>query len=167
MLFDNKANEIGKALLERNETISVAESVTSGYVQALLSSAVNAEQFYQGGITAYNLGQKCKHLAIEPVAAKKNNCVSEDVAKQMSIGVNKLFLSDYGVSITGYAAPYPEENIQDVFAYFAIGYNDKIIESGRLSSQKDTPELVQIDYAQQVLEKLYNVIKTNLTADNK
>ncbi len=153
MLFDNKANEIGKVLIERNETIAVAESVTSGYLQALLSSALNAEQFYQGGITTYNIGQKCRHLAVEPVSAKKNNCVSEDVAKQMSRGVAKVFLSHFGIGITGYAAPYPEENIKDLFAFF-VTYNDKILLCGKLNSDKNTPELAQIDYAQQVLEKL-------------
>lgn len=156
MLFDNKANEIGKVLIARGETIAVAESVTSGYLQALFSSALNAEQFYQGGITTYNIGQKCRHLAIELVSAKKTNCVSEDVAKQMSIGAAKLFLSHYGIGITGYAAPYPQENIQDIFAFYAIAYKNEILLSGKLTSNKNTPELAQIDYAQQVLEKLNN-----------
>lgn len=89
MLFDNKANEVAKVLIEKNETVAVAESVTSGYLQALISSALNAEQFYQGGITAYNIGQKDRHLSIEPVAAKNCNCVSEEVAKQMEFGNNK------------------------------------------------------------------------------
>lgn len=161
MLFDNKANEIGKILINHNETIAVAESVTSGYLQALLSSAENAEKFYQGGITAYNIGQKCRHLAVEPVLAQKINCVDGEIAKQMSLGVSNMFISQYAIGITGYAAPYPEENIEDIFAFFAIAYNHKIIESGKLFSNKETPELAQIDYAQQVLDKLYQVLQEN------
>lgn len=49
-------NVIRDLLISRRQTISVAESVTSGHLQAALSSADNAMEFYQGGITAYNAG---------------------------------------------------------------------------------------------------------------
>jgi nicotinamide-nucleotide amidase len=127
MLFDNKANTIRSLLAERHETLAVAESVTAGYVQAILSSAEEATFFFQGGITTYNLGQKCKHLQIDPIEALKSNCVSAKVALQMSIGVQKLFMSDYGISITGYAAPLPEKGIHDIFAFVAATYKGEVL----------------------------------------
>ena len=50
-------NFIREALVKREETISVAESVTSGLIQAALSQAIDASKFYQEGITAFNIGQ--------------------------------------------------------------------------------------------------------------
>lgn len=151
MLFDNKANTIRSLLAERHETLAVAESVTAGYVQAILSSAEEATFFFQGGITTYNLGQKCKHLQIDPIEALKSNCVSAKVALQMSIGVQKLFMSDYGIAITGYAAPLPEKDIHDIFAFVAATYKGQVLTLEKITSDKQAAPAVQVDYAEQVL----------------
>lgn len=159
MLFDNKANSIRLLLIERGETLAVAESVTSGYVQAILSSAEEATLFFQGGITAYNLGQKARHLHIDPIEGEKNNCVSEAIAIQMAKGVQQLFSSDYGIAITGYAAPLPEKGITGLFAYMAITYRDRLICSRLLTSEKNAMPAAQIDYAEQVLFQFEQVLQ--------
>lgn len=76
---------IGNILIERQQSIAVAESVTSGHMQAALSTAPDAAKFYQGGITAYNLGQKSRHLHVEPIHATASNCVSDQVAHEMAM----------------------------------------------------------------------------------
>lgn len=59
MLYDEDiVNDIKDLLADRKETLSVAESVTAGHLQAAFSSALEATKFFQGGITAYNAGQK-------------------------------------------------------------------------------------------------------------
>ena len=121
MLYNYRVIENIKAILIAEKlTLSVAESVTSGHLQAAFSSAKDASKFFQGGITAYNAGQKCRHLNIEPIAALENNCVTEKVACEMAAKVNKLFISDFGISITGYAARMPEQGVNSLFAFFAI-----------------------------------------------
>ncbi|MEO5601480.1 MAG: nicotinamide-nucleotide amidohydrolase family protein [Cyclobacteriaceae bacterium] len=108
-MYNIKALEILKNyLVTRNQTISVAESVTSGHLQAALSLANQATAFFHGGITAYNLGQKARHLSVNPIHALGCNCVSEKVAEEMAINVRRLFSSDWSIGITGYAAPVPE-----------------------------------------------------------
>ena len=65
-LFEKKHIEtIKNVLLERKETISIAESVTGGLLQFALSMSDDAIKFFQGGITAYNIGQKARHLHID------------------------------------------------------------------------------------------------------
>ena len=87
MLYDeNLVNTIKDILCQRKQTIAVAESVTAGHLQAALSSAVEASHFFQGGITAYNLGQKCRHLQVNPISAEGCNCVSEEVAGMVTPG---------------------------------------------------------------------------------
>jgi len=154
MLFENKANTIRAMLAARHETLAVAESVTAGYVQAILSSAEEATFFFQGGITTYNLGQKCKHLNIDPIEAELNNCVSAKVALQMSIGVQKLFMSDYGIAITGYAAPLPEKGIHNIYAFVAATYKGEVLTLEKISSSATAAPAVQMDYAEQVLRIL-------------
>lgn len=152
MLFENKANTIRALLTERHETLAVAESVTAGYVQAILSSASEASFFFQGGITTYNIGQKCKHLQVDPIEAMQTNAVSAKVALQMSVGVQQLFLSDYGIAITGYAAPLPEKGIHHIFAFVAATYKGEVLTLEKITSQAEAAPAVQVDYAEQVLK---------------
>lgn len=89
--------------------MAVAESVTSGNIQVIFSLAKNTTIFFQGDITAYNLGQKCRHLLVEPTEATDNDCISKKVADQMAREVCSLFSATYGKGITGYASPLPEK----------------------------------------------------------
>ena len=84
---EKKLVSLGKKLLKRKQTIAVAESVTSGLLQFALSCIPDAARFFQGGITAYNIAQKFKHLRVEPLHALSVNCVSPKVAKEMALHV--------------------------------------------------------------------------------
>jgi PncC family amidohydrolase len=157
-MFDKKLiDEIGNKLKAKNQSIAVAESVTGGLLQAAFSNAKEASFFFQGGITAYNIGQKCRHLLVEPLHAIECNCVSELISQQMSKHVCNLFLSDYGIGITGYAATMPEKNINDLFAYYSISLKEKIIESGKITTdaKEGLPaQLFYIDYVLKIFKKL-------------
>ena len=152
MLYDaDVINTIKDILNQHKQTVSVAESVTAGHLQAALSSAVEASLFFQGGITAYNLGQKCRHLHVDPIQAESSNCVDERVARTMALNVATLFLSDYSLAITGYASKMPEKGLNDLYAYFALAFQGQVVLSGRLTTQGERVE-AQVDYTCQVLQ---------------
>lgn len=153
-LFDEKVSErIGKKLIRRKETIAVAESVTSGLLQFAISNIPDAKDFYQGGITAYNLGQKFKHLYVEPIHAMSVNCVSPKVAKEMALEVCQLYRSEWGVGITGYATAVPESE-NKTFAYYAITYNGKIKASTRIAPTSVDPQDMQLQFVRLVMDRL-------------
>lgn len=155
MIYNLKSIQAVKAyLLARHLSLAVAESVTSGHIQAAFSAVDNATGFYQGGITVYNVGQKTRHLNVDPVHALECNCVSAKVALEMALNVNRLFLSDVGMSITGYAAPVPELGIDTLFAYVAVAKKDHILCCEKIISTKTNAVDAQIDYANQALELL-------------
>jgi PncC family amidohydrolase len=159
MLYDeNVVNTIKDILCDRAQTIAVAESVTAGHLQAALSSAIEASHFFQGGITAYNLGQKCRHLGVDPIAAEGCDCVSEEVARTMALHVNTMFTSQYSIAITGYAAKMPEKGMNELYAWYAIACNNKIIGSEKISTGKERVE-AQVDYTAQVLQKFLEVLQ--------
>ena len=70
LIDDQELNRIKDILIRRNETLAVGESVTSGILQTAFATAMDASKFYQGGITAYNLGQKSRHLHINSIHAE-------------------------------------------------------------------------------------------------
>ncbi|MBA4852772.1 CinA family protein [Emticicia sp. BO119] len=158
-LFDRKAIEVIRSfLMASQETIAVAESVTSGFIQAAFSTAEDASLFFQGGITAYNVGQKFRHLRVEPVQALACNCVSEKIAQEMALHVCDLFHSQWGIGITGYAAPVPESD-NNLYAYYTIVYKGMITSSRKITAKKDESVRVQLFYVNETLSELARYIQ--------
>lgn len=157
-LFDKKMlDKIGDSLKRASQTIAVAESVTSGLLQLAFSSAESATAFFQGGITAYNVAQKYKHLSVEPIHAIDCNCVSERTAAEMALNCCHLFQSDWGIGITGYATPVPESG-NKIFAYYAIACRGDLCSGGEIQPGRNEAFSIQLFYTNYVLEKLHNII---------
>ena len=152
-----RIQKIRQYFLAQKETIAVAESVTSGLLQVFLSNIPDAGQFYQGGITTYNLGQKFKHLNVEPIHAQNHNSVSSLVAEQMALHVCKVFNSNWGIGITGYATPVPESGNR-LYAHFAICYQGVVKASSKLHSKKMQPAKVQNFYVEKITDQLTDLL---------
>lgn len=103
-------------------TLAVAESVTCGRVQARIGEIPGASDFFPGGITAYSLDQKVRHLGVDRASATSVNCVSAAVAAQMARGVAALFGADLGVATTGYAEPDPNLDVVEPLAFWALAW---------------------------------------------
>ena len=126
-----------KGLMDKHRlTIAVAESLTSGNVQAMIGSISGASTFFEGGITAYNLKQKVQHLGVNEAHASQVDSVSERVAVEMAKGVCLKFNADLGIGTTGYSEPYPAQNVTSPYAYFAIWRQDKNRSEGRVVAQE-------------------------------
>jgi nicotinamide mononucleotide (NMN) deamidase PncC len=72
----------------------------------------------------------------------------------MALGVCKLFSSDYGVAITGYATLLPEEGVRELYAYIAIAFHGEVIAAKKIASPIMDSMEVQFDYVGQLLEEL-------------
>ena len=157
-LFDKKILEaIGKKLIRKKQSVSVAESVTSGSLQLAFSAIPDAAQFFQGGMTAYNLGQKYKHLKVEPIHALAVNCVSQQVSVAMAIHIGELFASDWGIGVTGYASPVPESD-NKVFAFYAITYKNQLKAKGKIPARKGDPIQLQLKYTNFIMRKFARLL---------
>jgi nicotinamide-nucleotide amidase len=132
--------------------------MTCGRVQARVGSASGASRFFLGGLTAYSLDQKVRHLGVDRAAARRVNCVSAAVAEQMALGVCVLFGSDLGVATTGYAEPSPGDGVADPFAWWAVVHRrrGRVVRgwSGRAECPGATREDAQAFVAEAVLVEL-------------
>jgi nicotinamide-nucleotide amidase len=116
-------SQLKELMLRASErTFAVAESLTSGRIQARVGAISGASHFFLGGITAYSLEQKVRHLGIDRDCAKAVNCVSAEVAGQMARGACALFGSELALATTGYAEPSVEWNIPHPFAWYALAH---------------------------------------------
>jgi PncC family amidohydrolase len=159
LIDDQLLNSIKDILIERNETIAVAESVTCGILQTAFGSVPDASLFFQGGITTYNLGQKTRHLHINSIHAEACNCVSDTIAKEMAVGSCSLFSSHWGIGITGYATIDPEIKMDQPFAHFAIAHMGKIKKVTCLEHPEANPQLIQYFYVNEIIRSLFNVLR--------
>lgn len=101
-------------------TLAVAESMTGGRLQALIVAESGASEYFLGGITAYTLAQKVRHLGVDSQMAAAADCVSAEVARAMARGACALFGADIGLATTGYAEPQPARGQIDPGAFWAL-----------------------------------------------
>lgn len=145
-------------LIKQHETLAVAESVTTGLLQTAFGSVHKASKFYQGGITTYNIGQKYRHLLIDPIYCLECNCISQKVANAMALNVCKLFSSNWGAAITGYATPTIEVD-NKLFAFYAVAHDNKVLLEKEITPVNDVPSNIQSGYVNEVLMGIQSLMK--------
>lgn len=140
-MADFDGTRLKEIMVGRALSIAVAESLTSGNIQAMIGSTSGASNFFEGGVTTYNLEQKVQILGVDREHAQKVNSVSERVASEMARGVCLRFNCNLGVGTTGYAEPDAERHVVCPMAYFAIWRRDETTTRGRVvASQLVTGE---------------------------
>ena len=117
---------IGHCLSVAGETVSVAESVTAGFLQFSFSQIHNAAKTFKGGLTVYDKTQKKELLKVTADRLGNEDLVSEQVAEEMALKIAEIFDTDWGIGITGYSEP-KEISEYKVFAYFSFAYKGEII----------------------------------------
>jgi nicotinamide-nucleotide amidase len=155
-----------KALMLASPRLSLAaaESLTCGRVQARIGGISGASTFFRGGITAYTLDEKVRHLGVKRAAAQRVNSVSAAVAAQMARGVCGLFDSDLGVATTGYAEPAPDAGVTEPFAWWALAHRRRgrfvAVRTGRVECPGATRCDAQQFAADAVLAELIAYLET-------
>jgi len=133
-------------------TLAVAESLTCGRLQARVGAISGASDFFLGGITAYQLEQKVKHLGVSRVVAEPVNSVSAAVAEQMAQGACTLFGSDLGLATTGYAEPSAEWNVAQPFAWWGLAHRRADGNFALLSRRVEFPGAPRTQVQEEVAE---------------
>ena len=151
-------DQVGEILIKKQQTVAVAESVTAGHLQVAFSLARNAMNFFQGGITVYNLGQKTRHLHVDPIQALACNCVSEKTSQQMAENLSPFFSSDWAIAVTGYASPVPEEGIERLFACYSIYFRGNQIATETIYVENNSPLQVRIQYVNEILKRFKDIL---------
>jgi nicotinamide-nucleotide amidase len=113
----NRAAEIAQWLRERHWKLAVAESITAGHLQALVTSISGASDYFVGGITVYDLDRKVELLGVDARLAFACNGVSAEVVEQMARGAIRLFRTECALATTGYAEPSASWNVTTPFAF--------------------------------------------------
>lgn len=98
-------NTVCQLLLEKELTISAAESLTGGLFQSTLVSIPRASSYFRGGIVTYSESVKKDVLGVSDLIINEQGVVSKECAMAMADQARQLFKSDMGISFTGVAGP--------------------------------------------------------------
>jgi nicotinamide-nucleotide amidase len=109
------AAAIARRVQDRESSVSVAESMTSGLLATRLGAAEGAGQWFRGGVVAYASEVKFKVLGVDPGPVVTDRC-----AQQMARGVRELTGSDYAVAVTGVGGPDEAEGNPPGTAFIAV-----------------------------------------------
>jgi nicotinamide-nucleotide amidase len=153
-------NQIGLYCQAEQLKLSVAESVTSGYLQYLLSQGDGASDYYQGGITLYNNSQKEHLFGISSSLTSSNNGVSPQVSDLLAKGSNSHFNSDIAIGITGFAHKDKEFDVEEPFCYISIALGDKIIYRVQVETNMNSMPKNQKYFGHQCIAGLLKTLQT-------
>ena len=101
----NMEEVVGHLLLEKNLSISVAESCTGGLIGHRLTSVPGSSSYFHGGVVVYSNQSKVDLLSVDPKTLETCGAVSERTVEEMARGVKDRIRTDLGLAVTGIAGP--------------------------------------------------------------
>lgn len=124
------SKDINEILWRNHKTLSTAESCTAGRIASVITAVPGSSNYYKGGVICYADEVKEQLLKVDAEVIKEQTAVCEEVVRQMVIGANEMFHTDYAVAISGFAGPGgPDGGKSGVIVgtiWIAVGNSDKI-----------------------------------------
>lgn len=116
-----------EALIEKELTISVAESCTGGMLASVFVDYPGISKVFNEGHITYSNEAKMKYLGVGKDTLDTHGAVSPETAKEMALGVKRISGSDIGISTTGIAGPDGGTDDKPVgLVYIGIAFKDKV-----------------------------------------
>jgi nicotinamide-nucleotide amidase len=99
------AEKIAAKLIERRQTIAVAESSTGGLISAALLAVPGASAYFLGSAVVYTRDARRILMDIPDDSMKGIRSASEVYAQLLAGQIRRRFASDWGLSETGATGP--------------------------------------------------------------
>jgi PncC family amidohydrolase len=96
---------VGRLLLERGLTVSVAESCTGGLLGHRLTNIAGSSRWVERGVIVYSNRAKEELLGVPEALLRAHGAVSAPVAEAMVVGICRASGSPCGLAVTGIAGP--------------------------------------------------------------
>jgi len=99
------AEKIAARLIERRQTVAIAESSTGGLISASLLAVPGASAYFLGSAVVYTRDARRILMDIPDEAMKGIRSASEAYANLLAGQIRQRFSSDWGLSETGATGP--------------------------------------------------------------
>lgn len=114
-----------RLLMQKNMTLSTAESCTGGMLAQRITSVPGVSSVYAGGFVTYATKEKHKMLGVPKKILWENGAIAKKTAKQMALGAARQTGTDVAVSVTGNAGPDAAEGKPVGLVYIGVCIDGK------------------------------------------
>jgi nicotinamide-nucleotide amidase len=105
---DIRAAAVVTRLMDRGETLAVAESLTGGLLAATLVEVPGVSAVFRGGFVVYATDLKATLAGVPEAMLAERGPVDPDVALALAEGACDRCDADWGLATTGVAGPEPQ-----------------------------------------------------------
>ena len=99
------AMSLQRALLDRQMSVTAAESCTGGLIASLITREAGSSQVFGSGFVTYSNTAKRSVLGVPEASLAQHGAVSEPVVLAMLTGALEKSGSDIGIAVSGIAGP--------------------------------------------------------------
>jgi len=125
-MCDKNLKRLAKILTDKKLTIATAESCTGGLLASRLTDISGSSGFLNESHVTYANTAKHKYLCVSNEILESFGAVSEECAKAMADGLEKLSGCDVALCTTGIAGPTGGTKDKPVgLIYISCRYNDE------------------------------------------
>jgi nicotinamide-nucleotide amidase len=124
---DNMAEIVWHLCVERQLTLSVAESCTGGLTASMITDIPGSSKIFKQGFVVYSNEAKIRELGVEADIIAQHGAVSSETVEAMARGLKDKTGADIAIGISGIAGPdgaTPDKPVGLV--YIAVLYRGKL-----------------------------------------
>ena len=140
-------------LIERKETLALAESCTGGILAHRVTNVSGASAAFRAGWVAYSNEAKQRFLGVHAETLDQHGAVSEAVEQEMAAGARRLGQTTYAIAVTGVAGPAGGSSAKPVGTVFIAIASPEGIQVRKMQNTWDRITFKEVT-AQQALNQL-------------
>ena len=147
-----------RGLVERKETLAVAESCTGGLLAHRLTNVPGSSAAFLAGFVTYSNQAKIDTLGVKARAIQKHGAVSVAVAEAMAKGARTRTGATHALATTGIAGPdggSKEKPVGTVFIALVSAEKKALVRQFNFSSDRET-------FKQLVAQTAFNLLRERL-----
>lgn len=114
-------------LKAKKKTVTAAESLTAGLLQATIASIPGASEVFPGGFVTYQRQTKADFLGIDPAYLKMHGTVSKECVEAMALHAKARAKTDYALALSGVAGPETLEGHVAGTVWLALATNEQVM----------------------------------------
>jgi nicotinamide-nucleotide amidase len=99
------AEALGKALQDRGQTMTAAESCTGGWIAKAVTDIPGSSGWFECAFVTYGNEAKQAMLGVKAATLAEHGAVSEQTVREMVLGALARSRADFAVAVSGIAGP--------------------------------------------------------------
>lgn len=157
-LFTDLTSQIAALLIDRGETVSVAESSSGGVISARLLSVPGASGYYRGGSVVYTLPSRRAFLDVPRARVEGLTPLSEPMVRVFADAAREKLDATWGIAELGAAGPTGSRYGHDA-GTSVIGVSGPVTLSRTLTTGSDDREQNMWAFAGGALELFLEALR--------